>query len=97
MAPARRNSRAAHPTVRHPIGRRPRTGRCRHPARRGAPIARNTGAPPAGVNPQEGDPATVAAIDEAAEVGANPYPEERPVEETQQIPEGGTVDPDERH
>ena len=56
-----------------------------------------TGAPPAGVNPQEGDPATVAAIDEAAEVGANPYPEERPVEETQQIPEGGTVDPDERH
>ena len=56
-----------------------------------------TGAPPAGVDPQQGDPETVAAIDEAAEVGANPYPEENPVEETRQIPAGGHVDPDGRH
>ncbi|GAA3605437.1 ATP-dependent zinc metalloprotease FtsH [Marihabitans asiaticum] len=56
-----------------------------------------TGAPPAGVGEQLGDPQTTAAIDQAAEEGASPYPEENPPAQTEQLPPGGTVDPDGPH
>ena len=53
-----------------------------------------TGAPPAGVGAQQGDPGTVAAIDEAAQEGADPRLEERPPTEVRELPEDGRVDPD---
>ncbi len=62
-----------------------------------APAASPTGAPPAGVGAQPGDPGTAAAIDKAAEEGATPYPEEHPASEVREVPDGGQVDPDGRH
>ncbi|MCM3556562.1 ATP-dependent zinc metalloprotease FtsH [Janibacter melonis] len=62
-----------------------------------APAASPTGAPPAGVGAQPGDPGTAAAIDKAAEEGATPYPEEHPAAEVREVPDGGQVDPDGRH
>ncbi|WP_370891097.1 ATP-dependent zinc metalloprotease FtsH [Janibacter sp. GXQ6167] len=68
------------------------------PAERAAMEAREvhpspTGAPPAGVGRQPGDPALTQAINEAAEDGAGP-PQETPLEETREVPEGGRVDTD---
>lgn len=62
-----------------------------------APAASPTGAPPAGVGAQPGDPGTAAAIDKAAEEGATLYPEEHPASEVREVPDGGQVDPDGRH
>ncbi len=52
------------------------------------------GSGPNGALPAAGNPATVEAIDQAAKVGANPHPEEHPLTEIVEVPEGGSVDTD---
>jgi cell division protease FtsH len=51
------------------------------------------GSGPNGSRPREGDHDTVEAIDQAARAGASPFREENPPSETQEVPEGGRVDP----
>ncbi len=58
-------------------------------------LAQN-GARPNGSRPHDGDRHTTEAIDEAAEAGAKPAPEENPPSEVRELPEGGRVDPNGR-
>ncbi len=54
------------------------------------------GSGPNGARPHDGDRRTIDAIDDAAQAGARPAPEETPPAEVREIPEGGRVDPNGR-
>lgn len=64
------------------------------PAEEAALAARSNGSgAPAGAQVKEGDPGTEAAIDEAAEAGADPHPHEHPPTQIVEVPDGGRVEP----
>ncbi|MBR7743342.1 ATP-dependent zinc metalloprotease FtsH [Phycicoccus sp. BSK3Z-2] len=63
------------------------------PAEEAAMAERNGSGAPNGASVTPGDPATEAAIDRQAQVGAKTTPDENPPTEIVEVPDGGRVDP----